>query len=55
MDMLRRIDVVPALIPETHVFETFEDGIAWVNTHLINGSAQQTQDQRDAVEPSTVT
>ncbi|MBN1313155.1 MAG: SulP family inorganic anion transporter [Anaerolineae bacterium] len=34
MDMLRRIDIVPALIPEEHIFETFEDSITWVKEYL---------------------
>jgi SulP family sulfate permease len=34
MDMLRRIDIVPDLIPETQIFDTFEDSLAWVESHL---------------------
>jgi SulP family sulfate permease len=41
MDMLLRIDIVPALIPEDHVFETFEDSIAWVKTNLSKATPQQ--------------
>lgn len=34
MDMLRRIDIVPALIPEAQVFDTYEDSLEWVKDHL---------------------
>ena len=30
-DMLRTIDIVPDLLPEEQIFETFEDGVAWLN------------------------
>jgi SulP family sulfate permease len=40
MDMLRRIDIVPDLIPDAHVFETFDDGVAHAKTHLPSLSAQ---------------
>ena len=34
LDMLRRIDIVPALIPEEHLFETLDVGIEWVQATL---------------------
>jgi SulP family sulfate permease len=40
MDMLRRIDIVPDLIPETHIFDTFDDSLAWVRSHLPAAVAQ---------------
>jgi sulfate permease, SulP family len=42
MDMMRRIDIVPALVPESQVFDAFEDSIAWVDAH------------RSAAEPKLV-
>lgn len=40
MDMLRRIDIVPALVPETHVFESYEDGLANVRNRAVERAAQ---------------
>ncbi|MAU10630.1 MAG: sodium-independent anion transporter [Anaerolineaceae bacterium] len=34
MDMLLRIDIVPALIPEEHIFNSFKESIAWVKVNL---------------------
>jgi len=34
VDMLRRIYIVPDLIPEEHIFETFEESVAWLKRHL---------------------
>jgi len=49
MDMLRRIDIVPDLIPEEHIFETFEDSIVWLKEYLSDNSAQQTEEQQVVV------
>jgi sulfate permease, SulP family len=40
MDMMRRIDIVPALVPESQVFDAFEDSIAWVNAHRSGAEAK---------------
>lgn len=34
MDMLQKIDVVPGLIPERHVFDSFEDCEEWIRHNL---------------------
>jgi SulP family sulfate permease len=34
MDMLTRIKIVPDLISAEHIFESFEDGIGWLETQL---------------------
>ncbi|MBN4049711.1 SulP family inorganic anion transporter [Bacteroidales bacterium AH-315-N07] len=36
LDMLKKIDVIPALIPEIHVFVTFEDCEVWLKHNLKN-------------------
>lgn len=39
-DMLRRIDLIPDLLPEQHVFADFEQGVAWLKGELLtNGTA----------------
>lgn len=32
--MMERIDIIPDLIPEDHIFEKFDDCVAWVKEHL---------------------
>jgi SulP family sulfate permease len=49
MDMLRRIDIVPDLIAEEHIFETFEDSVAWLKEHLTDHQGQQIEGQQVAV------
>jgi SulP family sulfate permease len=49
MDMLRRIDIVPALIPEEHIFETFEDSIAWVEENLSDSLVMEEEKRQLAV------
>ncbi|MFO8036895.1 MAG: SulP family inorganic anion transporter [Anaerolineales bacterium] len=34
-DMLRTIDIVPDLLPEEQVFETFEESIPWIKQRLV--------------------
>ena len=36
LDMLKKIDIVPALIPEMHVFDNFEDCKTWLIDNLQN-------------------
>ncbi len=36
-DMLRMIDIIPDLLPESQVFEEFADSIAWLKKELGNG------------------
>ncbi len=36
LDMLKKIDIVPALIPEMHLFETFGDCEIWLKHNLQN-------------------
>lgn len=46
MDMLYRIDIVPALIPEMNIFETFEDSLAWLkDNRQLQGMAAPIQPQ----------
>ncbi len=33
-DMLKRFNLVPGLINEKHIFDTFEDCMMWLNTHI---------------------
>jgi SulP family sulfate permease len=40
MDMMRRIDIVPALVPESQIFDTFEDSIAWLKAHRSGAEAK---------------
>jgi SulP family sulfate permease len=42
MDMLRRIDIVPALVSEAQVFESLDASIDWVNTQREAALAPQT-------------
>ena len=44
MDMLRRIDIVPDLIPEEHIFEAFEDSIAWLKELTSDKVEYQTEE-----------
>jgi len=41
MDMLRRIYIVPELIPEERIFETFEESVAWIKGHLSGDPERQ--------------
>ena len=34
LDMLKKIDIIPALVPEMHVFMTFKDCKAWLKHNL---------------------
>ncbi len=34
MDMLRRINIVPNLVPEEHIFESYEASVAWLKGQL---------------------
>ena len=34
LDMLKNIDIIPALIPETHLFKEFDDCEVWLKHHL---------------------
>ena len=36
LEMLKKIDIVPALIPDMHVFDEFEDCEAWLKHNLRN-------------------
>jgi sulfate permease, SulP family len=36
LDMLKKIDIVPALVPEMHVFTTFKDCEVWLKHNLKN-------------------
>jgi SulP family sulfate permease len=38
MDMMRRIDIIPDLVPEEHIFSSFDDALAWVRDYL-NGDS----------------
>lgn len=42
LDMMRRIDIVPDLIEEEHVFETYEGAIDYVEAQLNGASAAKT-------------
>ncbi len=54
LDMLRRIDIVPALIPETQIFETFEAGVAWVKANLADTRLSTKQTESRAVADAAV-
>lgn len=32
--LLQRIDIVPNLVPEAHIFETFDDCVRWIEGHI---------------------
>lgn len=49
LDMPRRIDIVPALIPEVHLFETFEGAINWVKTHSSEDPASLVQKKPQSI------
>jgi len=34
--MMERIDIIPDFIPETHIFDTFDESITWIKKH-VNG------------------
>jgi len=34
IDMLKKIDIIPALVPEMHVFTTFKDCKTWLKSNL---------------------
>jgi len=38
--MMESIDIIPDLIPEDHIFETFRDCLAWIKDDLKNGSSK---------------
>jgi hypothetical protein len=38
MDMMRRIDIIPDLVPEEHIFSSFDDALAWVRDYVNGGS-----------------
>ncbi|MBN1584344.1 MAG: SulP family inorganic anion transporter [Anaerolineae bacterium] len=52
LDMMRRIDIVPALIPEAHLFATFEEGVAWVIADLANNSTEPTMNAVPETAPA---
>lgn len=52
LDMMRRIDIVPALIPETHLFTTFEEGVAWIKADLTNNSTELTMNAVSKTAPA---
>jgi SulP family sulfate permease len=49
MDMLTRIDIVPALVPETNIFPTFEDSLAWIDKQR---AEQQGSDESSSAPPT---
>ncbi|MFN2273301.1 MAG: SulP family inorganic anion transporter [Anaerolineales bacterium] len=36
IDMMRRIDIIPDLVPEAYIFDTYEEALAWVRSY-VNG------------------
>jgi SulP family sulfate permease len=38
LDMMRRIDIVPDLVPDEHIFDTYEEALDWVKTRMNGGS-----------------
>ena len=38
LDMLKKIDIIPALIPDMHVFDAFEDCEVWLKYNLKNAN-----------------
>ena len=38
VDMLKKIDAIPALVPDMHVFESFGDCEVWLKHNLTNGN-----------------
>lgn len=53
-DMLRTIDIVPDLLSEDRIFETFEDSIPWLKAHLVKDQEKGTYVLMDdlQIEPS---
>jgi SulP family sulfate permease len=43
LDMMRRIDIVPDLISEEHIFDTYELALDWVKTRMNGVSGNQNQ------------
>ena len=39
--MFQSIDIIPDLIPEEHIFETMENGFAWLKDSLVRNRAEQ--------------
>jgi SulP family sulfate permease len=42
MDMMRRIDIIPDLIPEEHIFESFDAALTWVRAYM-NGASKSVE------------
>ncbi|MGD8732419.1 MAG: SulP family inorganic anion transporter [Anaerolineales bacterium] len=42
LDMMRRIDIVPDLVPEEYIFDTCDEALDWVKTR-INGGSESAQ------------
>jgi SulP family sulfate permease len=38
LDMMRRIDIVPDLVPEEHIFDTYDEAVDWVKARVNGGS-----------------
>ncbi|MBN2471990.1 MAG: SulP family inorganic anion transporter [Anaerolineae bacterium] len=49
LDMLRRLNIVPALIPETQIFETFEEGVTWIKANLADARSSSLQNNSRVV------
>jgi SulP family sulfate permease len=39
--MFQSIDIIPDLIPEEHIFETMENGFAWLKDNIVRNRAEQ--------------
>lgn len=48
-DMLRRIDIVPALVPEKHIIDSFEDAVNWVKMNQTGTKESTTDNTTNAV------
>ncbi len=45
-DMFRRIDIIPDLVPENQLFETFEDSIQWIKQTLLSENEMKKNENR---------
>ena len=52
-DMLKRIDIIPDLVPENHLFDDFNHCEDWIHSHIQSNSTAETDTEVGTSEPAT--
>lgn len=52
-DMLKRIDIIPDLVPEKHLFEDFSHCEEWIHAHIQSSSTAEKETEVGTSEPAT--